>query len=150
MRKLFPLGLILALALTACSAPAAEAKEYDIEATPKALLDSGAFSETPEALDADLISGVYNLTAEPSSAAAYTSTGATAEEVVVLVYADSDGAAAGKADLERRVADQKEACQDYLPLEIPKLEGAVISQSGNSVLLVVASDYDAVQKALEG
>ena len=150
MRKLVTAALLLGLVLTACGPAPAEVKQYDPETTAQALLDSGAFSETLEPLDADLISGVYGLTAAPESASAHTSTGATAEEVVVLVYADADGAAAGKADLERRVADQREACDGYLPLELPKLDSALISQVGNSVLLVVASDYDAARKALEG
>ena len=149
LRKLLPGFLALTLLLSACGeAPAAT--EYDPAKTAQALLDSGAFSEELDALDADLVAGVYGLAAEPASAAVYASTGATAEEVVVLKYEKQEDADAAYKALEKRVADQKEACEGYLPLEIPKLDSSIVKESGLSVLLVVANDYAAAQKALDG
>ena len=152
MKKFLTLGaaLALALALTACSGGGKTAADYDPAAASRALLDSGAFSETLEALDADLVPGLYGLETAPDEAAVYTSTGATAEEVAVLRFADQAAADAALTALETRVADQKEACQDYLPAEIPKLEQAIVKESGKTVLLVVASDYDKAQSALDG
>lgn len=147
MRKT-ALTLALLLILTACSGGGAAPKEYDPEAAAKAVVDSGAFSETLEPLDADLITGIYGLDPVPDSAVAYSSTGATAEEVVVLKYADKDSCDAGWKALQKRVEDQRAACDGYLPAELPKLDKALISQVGNTVLLVVASDSAAASKAL--
>lgn len=113
-------------------------------------LDSGAFSETLEALDADLISSLYGLESQPEAAAVYTSTGATAEEIAVLVFSTQEEAANARKALEARVSDQKDACEGYLPSELPKLEQAIVKESGSSVLLVVANDSQAAQAALDG
>lgn len=151
MKKWISFGatLALVLALAACSGGSKAAAEYDPAATSAALLDSGAFSETLEPLDADLVPDLYGLEVAPDEAAVYTSTGATAEEVAVMKFADQSAADAALTALETRVADQKEACQDYLPAEMPKLEQAVVKESGKSVLLLVASDYDKGQSALD-
>lgn len=137
--------LVLLLLLSGCAGGAEQAYS---EKTAEALLDSGAFSEKLEPLATDLIAGLYGLDPVPESAVAYASTGATAEEVVVLQYADKDGADAGLAALQQRVAAQKEACKGYLPLELPKLEKAKVLVAGNTVLLVVAADYEKADEAL--
>lgn len=143
-------GLALALALSACAGgEGGGAAGYDPGDTARALLDSGAFSEELESLDADLIVGLYGLEEAPAEAAVYTSTGATAEEIAVLRYGGEEGARAALDALETRVADQKEACRNYLPDELPKLEEAIIKQSGDTALLVVAADAQAAQNALD-
>lgn len=151
MKKLVSLGaaLALVLALSACSG-GKTAAGYDPAAVSKALLDSGAFSETLEALDADLVPGLYGLETAPEEEAVYTSTGATAEEVAVMEFAGQEAADAALKALETRVSDQKDACRDYLPAELPKLEKAVVKESGKTVLLVVANDYEKARSALDG
>ena len=152
MKKLFSLCVALAftLILAACSGGGAPAGAYDPDATAQALLDSGAFSEALEALDADLISSLYGLESQPEAAAVYTSTGATAEEIAVLVFSTQEEADDARKALEARVSDQKDACEGYLPAELPKLEQAIVKESGSSVLLVVANDSQAAQAALDG
>lgn len=148
LRKTLPAALALALLLSACAGkPAAE---YDPAKTARALLDSEAFSETLEALEPDFLPDVYGVGGTASDSAIYASTGATAEEVLVLVFENQEDADAAKTALEKRVEDQKAACEGYLPLEIPKLDDAIVKQSGSSVLLVVANDYAAARKALDG
>ena len=109
MKKLFSLCVALAftLILAACSGGGAPAGAYDPDATAQALLDSGAFSEALEALDADLISSLYGLESQPEAAAVYTSTGATAEEIAVLVFSTQEEADDARKALEARVSDQK-------------------------------------------
>ena len=148
--RLMPAAL-LCLALTACGGGGAVGQTpYDPETAAQALLDSGAFSEALEALDADLISSLYGLESQPEAAAVYTSTGATAEEIAVLVFSTQEEADDARKALEARVSDQKDACEGYLPAELPKLEQAIVKESGSSVLLVVANDSQAAQAALDG
>ncbi|MFQ8758693.1 MAG: DUF4358 domain-containing protein [Intestinimonas sp.] len=49
----------------------------------------------------------------------YTSTGATAEEIAVLVFSTQEEADDARKALEARVSDQKDACEGYLPLSFP-------------------------------
>ena len=140
MKKLFSLCVALAftLILAACSGGGAPAGAYDPDATAQALLDSGAFSEALEALDADLISSLYGLESQPEAAAVYTSTGATAEEIAVLVFSTQEEADDARKALEARVSDQKDACEGYLPAELPKLEQAIVKESGSSATISAA------------
>lgn len=142
-------AMAILLSLCACGSGGAE-KEYDPASTASALLDSGAFSETLEPLDADLVAPLYGLDTQPTDSAVYTSTGATTEEIAVLKFGDKKAADAALEALKNRVSDQKDACQGYLPKELPKLDKAIVKESGNSVLLVVAADMDKAQSALDG
>ena len=47
-----------------------------------------------------------------------------------------------KAAYETRIADQKTACESYLPDEMPKLDAAVVYSNGNYVVLCVSNDSD--------
>ena len=149
--KICSLALALGLSLTACGGGGAETQQsYDPAAATEALLESGAFSEQLEAIDAGMAQSYFGLDAAPEEAAVYGSTGATAETAAVLVF-DSDETASGAVDsLEVWIEDQKAACEGYLPAEIPKLEDAFLEQAGDSVVLVVAADTEAARTALEG
>lgn len=147
LRNLLPAALALTLLLCACGGT--QAKEYAPAATAQALLDSTAFSETLEPLETDFLPDIYGIGGEVADGVIYASTGATAEEIVVLNMTAKADADQALVQLEKRIADQKAACESYLPLEIPKLDSAILKQVGNTVLLVVASDYDAAQKALD-
>ena len=68
----------------------------------------------------------------------------------VLVFSTQEEADDARKALEARVSDQKDACEGYLPAELPKLEQAIVKESGSSVLLVVANDSQAAQAALDG
>ena len=45
-----------------------------------------------------------------------------------------------KTAYENRISSQKEACRDYLPDEMTKLDAAVIYTNGNYVVLCVSND----------
>ena len=79
-------------------------------------------------------------------------TGVSLEELAIFTLTDGEAAEAALTALEYRVEDQKESAADYagyLQNELPKLEGAVTRQQGNSVLLVIAADYGPVNDFLE-
>lgn len=121
MKKLFSLCVALAftLILAACSGGGAPAGAYDPDATAQALLDSGAFSEALEALDADLISSLYGLESQPEAAAVYTSTGATAEEIAVLVFSTQEEADDARKALEARYPTRRTPARGTSPLSFP-------------------------------
>ena len=117
----------------------------------QALLDSGAFTDTLEAVDKDTAAILYGVDAESIvDCACYTSLSAGAEEIAVLSMKDADAAKTAMEGLEARVADQKAVLESYQPDEVTKLDKAILTQSGNTVVLIVAADGDKAQSTLDG
>ena len=151
--KICSLALALGLSLTACGGGGAETQQsYDPAAATEALLESGAFEQELSRLDADMVSAYLGLEDEPEAAAVYTSLEGGYEELAILTMADEEAAAAAKTAVEAHVTAQTETETEvqYKPEDLPKLKDAVIRQAGNTVVLVVAADYDAVSAVLDG
>lgn len=155
MKKLLSLMLaaVAALALTACGGGGGEENGAPpIYSTQNVadIAEAGAFSETLEELDGDTAFllyklGDYGLSREDmTDCAVLRSSGATCEEAAVLVFSDAEQAETAVGALEDYVAGQIIANADYRPAEIPKLESARIDRRGETVLLVVANDLEAV------
>jgi hypothetical protein len=151
------LVLALLLGLSAC------AKGGDNDAPPlygtyhvAALVEAGAFSEELEELDGDTAFMLYKLAdydlerEDLKDCAVQRSAGATCEEAAVLVFTSADKAKTAKGALEDYVQGQIEANTDYRPAEIPKLEEALVDVRGETLLLAVANDRDAVDQTLNG
>ena len=150
MTRLLPGLVCVCLCLSACGG-GDSAKSYDPAATAQALMDSGAFTDTLEALDKDTAAALYGMDAAAiTDCAVYTSLSMGAEEIAVLTLADEEAAKAAKTALEKRVADQTAALESYMPDEVDKLNHAIMEQSVNTALLVVAADADKSQRALDG
>ena len=152
LTRLIPAVLVLCLTLTACGGKESDsAAGYDPAATAQALLDSGAFTDALDTTDKDTVAVLYGVEADRIvDCACYTSLSAGAEEIAVLTMADADSAKAAMAGLEARVADQKAALESYQPDEVSKLDNAILTQSGNTVVLVVAADAEKAQSTLDG
>ena len=141
------LALALLLSLAACGG---KVREFDVDATPKALMEAGAFSEELEELEEVILLRLYEMDeSKVSKAAGFASTGLTAEEVAVFEMVDEQAAKDAEAVLQAHLEYQKESNVDYRPGEMPKLEKAVVEQRGRTLLFLVASDYAAAGKALE-
>ena len=116
-----------------------------------AMLDKGDFKDSLATVDNTMaINRLYMLDAAiVEEAAFYTNSNATAEEIAVIKVKDAESVETVKAAYETRVAEQKEACKDYLPDEMPKLEDAVIYSNGNYVILCVSNDSDTMLDIIE-
>ena len=152
-QALTALALALLLGLSACSGGKSTAPTaYDPAATSKALLDSGAFAQELEALDADMAAPYLGLSQEPEEAVVYTSMEGGYEELAILSFAEESAAQTALEEVQTHVAALVETETDtqYKPEDLPKLQSARTERAGNTVLLVVAADYDKVQEALDG
>lgn len=153
LTKLLCLAAALCLLLGACSAPAdSGSAAFDPEAATQAVLDSGAFSVELTELDAALLydfSG-YGLDSSTLTASKAYSASGFAEQVSVTVWKDEAAAQAAVDMFKTYLEDMAATYKDYAPAEVPKLENAVLEQSGSSVLLAVANDAGAAKTAVDG
>lgn len=150
MTRLLPGLLALCLCLSACGG-GGSAKSYDPAAAAQTLMDSGAFTDTLEQLDKDTAAALYGIDAASiTDCAVYASLSMGAEEIAVLTLTDEAAAKTAKTALDKRVADQTAALESYMPGEVDKLNHAIVEQSGNTALLVVAADADLARSTLDG
>lgn len=148
LSAILSVGLILSLC--ACARDRKVETPFDPSADAKSLLESGCFSEELTEIPAEIACSTYGIDpATVTASACYGSTGATAEELAILVLKDADSTQAALTALGYRVEDRTASMKSYLPTEVSKLEKAVTAVRGNSVLLVVANDYDPVHSFLE-
>ena len=152
MKRLFCGALVCLLLLSGCGAPGSAAvTAFDPEETTQAVLDSGAFSEQLEKLDPDLIALLFGLPGDPTQyegSALYYSTGATSEAAAVIHVSDKSQTASVESALEQWVELQIEATRNYQPAEVEKLEHAILETREDTVLLVVAADWETAEKAI--
>ena len=147
------LALACLFSLAACGKKDADPAGYTLEAL-DLMTKEGAFSEELEELDADTAFALYRLAdwglsrEDLTDCKALRSAGATCEEGAVLLWQTEEQAVQAKEALEDYIQGQIDANVDYRPTEIPKLEGAKVSQVGNTVLMVVAGDMTAACKAV--
>ena len=132
------------------AAPTEDVKKRTFEAADvETILAADAFSEELEPVDVELVYGLYGLSADAvTGCTAYMSTGASAEEVVLFTVADESGVAKIENACEWRLEDQTFGYKDYMPDELPKLENAIVEVRGNTVLFVVANDWESAAKAI--
>ena len=138
--------------LSGCGAGGGEeVQPYTVELAQE-ILDSGAFTDQLEELDCDTAWALYGLEDAGLSREQLTdglirrSAGATCEELALLVFTDSDGAETAVGALEGYLQEQIDGNRDYRPNEIPKLEDAFLQASGETVLMVVSADSQAVEE----
>ena len=141
------LGMVMVM-MTACGGE----KEivFGISQASGDLLASEAFTDTLTKCDNDKVIALYGV--DESSLAeyeVYIGTGATAEEIAIFRVKDSQDVAAVKTACETRIEDQKKACENYLPDEMPKLSSPVVRTAGNYVAMVISSDNTKVEAVLD-
>lgn len=149
MKKLLSLALMLSLLLSSCGAGAGKA--YDPKGAAQALVDSGAFSLPLEELSAALLYDFdgYGMDSEKlTDSIAFSASGYT-EQVSVTVWKTEADAKAAVEAFGEYLQDMKDTYASYAPLEVDKLNHAIIKQQGASVLLVVPADADAAQEAVD-
>ncbi len=148
MKKAFSLFLLLclSLALTGCG-DGKPVTALDGEALASELMDASVFSVPLTELAESKAGSFYSVDAASlKSAVMYHASGTSKEQIAVFEATDEKAAQDMAATLQGLVADWIDSDRDYAPDEVPKLESAVLRQSGTFVILVVADQSDAAAK----
>lgn len=133
------------ISLFGCS----EKKELDMDKLSDELLNGGAFSETLEPVELDILGYLYDVSENDyESAAVFCSSGATADELAIFKAKDAEAAKRISEAVQQRLDDQIKGFKNYIPAEVPKLEKAYKTTYGNYVLLCVSTDTEAADKII--
>lgn len=142
MKKILSLVVtaILILSMTACGAKTEKNPAVtDISAK---IITELSLGETVALTDNTLpkqYSGI-DLSNVAEYSANVSASGALADEVSIFRASDSAAKDKIKAVLNDRVTALDEKFRDYIPDEMTKIEGAVIADNGNYIMLAVVSD----------
>ena len=143
------ISILLLSSLAACGGETNTVKDFAVEDA-GTLLESGAFTESLTGIDTEVACALYGIDETTvTGCAAYGATATSAEELAIFTFDSEDSAQAALKQLGYRIEDRTEELRDYLPDELPKLEGAVTQQRGASVLLLIAQDSQGWEKLLE-
>lgn len=150
MKKLLSglLLLPLCLSLAACGKKQAS---FSPARDAAALMDApGVFSSPLTQIDQSTACVLYGIDESTVTESAVYGSTSGADELAIFTFSGEEDAQAAQTQLQYRVEDRIEELRDYLPQELPKLDGALILVRGASVLFVVAADYGPVNDFLEG
>ncbi len=150
MRRAIGVFLLLALALSLCACGGRADAELDGEALLKELLSSDAFSQTLDELPSGKAEVFYSIPADKLSAAAmYHAPGVSKEQAAVFTAADETAAREIVTILQGLLEEWIESDRSYAPAEVPKMEKAILRQSGDKVILVVANAPDTASRIVD-
>ena len=138
-KRVIPILLAVVLLLSGCSKAGSEKSAYTAEDV-AVLLDAGAFSGEMEQVDGTVAAGLFGLdasTVEEITCYMAINSSVSADEVAVFVLTDEDAAQTAESACQAHVESRIESSAQYCPDQVPKLEDAVISRLGNTVLLAV-------------
>ena len=140
------LAVMSVAALTACGQQKDTA--VDAQGLAKALVEKVSIeSELTAISDEEL--GYYFQLPEGCTAAAYMSSGSTAEEVFVIQCKSGDDAAALRASMQEFLDSQKTEMERYLPAEVDRINSAIFETYGTCVVLCVSSDTDTARSVIK-
>lgn len=106
------------------------------------IMDALTFEDEMMEISSDIIERQYDVDMSTvASASVYVvSSGALADEVAVFRANSETDVAAIQAALEARVQTVMDRFVDYLPDEVPKIEGAIVKTDGLYALMVIHDD----------
>lgn len=154
MRKLLSAMLIVCIIpLFGCgkSSPASGSLALPKPSELAESLKSGAkFEDQLDTIDLDTAATLYSIDKSTvADSTVYMGTGATAEEIAVFTANSKEEANKILEACKARIEDQKESFVSYVPAEMPKLESAVVSQSGSTVVLCISADNTKAKEIVE-
>ena len=139
------LAVMTVFALTACGG---KTTTVDAQSLAKALAEKTAFESELSAVSKEELGYYFQLPAK-CDAAAYMSSGSTAEEIFVIECYDGTSAAALRTSMQDFLDSQKTEMERYLPAEVDRINGAIFETYGTCVVLCVTSDTDTARSVIK-
>lgn len=147
--KLFRIITVSFLILI-CAGCSQKSEIIDISELHDKIADEGSFSDVLSPITPDIAQALYGYESEDViDCKVSCSTGATTEEIAVFECADENAADRVFDAAKKRIQTQKTAYESYAPLEIPKLDNAVVKKTGKCVTYVVSNDSDKVMELIK-
>ena len=145
-------AIALCMSVAACGGSVAD---VDVNKAADAIKSGTTFTDELTKTDTENAEKLYQVDASlVQDVCVYIGTGATPEEIAVWKAKDDNGAAKLKEAAQGRLDTQKQRFTDYNPEQMPKIESAVLEESGKTVVLCISADNDkaktAVSQALKG
>ena len=148
MKKVIPIFLAL-LFLTGCGSQPEQ--EIDPEEMGPRLLEEAGFPETMVPLEAPMLEALYQIDSDRlDSFYGAVSGGATAEELLLLKVSQEEDVQAIYDRLAQHLEDRTESFADYVPEEGEKLDNAILTTVGQTVVLCICGDWETAKTLLEG
>ena len=143
------ISLLLAV-MTVFTLAACGAKDTTVNAQglAQALLEKTSFDAELTAVSNEELGYYFQLPAK-CDAAAYMSSGSTAEEIFVIECYDGTSAAALRTSMQAFLDSQKTEMERYLPAEVERINGAIFETYGTCVVLCVTSDTDTARSVIK-
>ena len=144
-------GILLSALIAVTAASCGQSATVDVEAAADTLYHNITFEDTMEPLDSSMLSSIYSDVQSDDivKSKVYTSTTATAEEIAVFEAKDAAAASRLETIVNNRIQEQKDIYADYAPLEVSRLEKAVVRKEGNYMFFCVAADKDKVESEID-
>lgn len=117
-------------------------KDVDTAAMAQELSEKLKFDDDLQKTDGEAVKVLYGID-YAEEAQLYIGSGATAEEIAVFKLKDDNDANKAVEDVKKRVENQKNAFENYVPAEVDRLNSAIIRKNGNYVVFCVTSDDSA-------
>ena len=131
------IGIMLSVFLLSGCAGRQDDIEIDVHGLSSELLSQIAFVDELNAVGESVINRIYGIE-DYVQAEVYIGSGATAEEIAVFEFADTESAADGLQLALERIEDQKADYEAYIPEEVKKLDRAVVKRYGRYVVVCVS------------
>ncbi len=141
---------LLLFTLIGCGSTNKPETTIDLDGLQQKLEGANLFTDTLSSVSESVLSKVMYLTTDNlESNQVFLGTGCTGEEYGVFKCTSSDAATELVKELNARVESQKAILADYAPDAIPRLNNAIIKQSGSYVVYVVADKNADALKIVE-
>lgn len=122
----------------------------DINKLAEDIKNQKMFDDTLEIIEKDIAITNYNFNNETiQDLVNYVSTGATAEEILVIEAKDKNSIKAIEEKITERIKERKEAFASYLPNEVYKLENPVLIIKDKYIILCICNNSQNMSEYIE-
>lgn len=140
MKKLMPIMMTLFLIVSLCACGNKQTKDVTVDGLCSEILEKVTFDETPQKVDESVALTYYNLDADTAGEfRVYMTSGGFVDEVSVWKTSSVEVV---RQKINDRIAEQKSSFENYRPEQLPKLDNAIVIQSGDYVVCCITSDSD--------